>query len=428
MTAPRLIAVSAAVVLGITGCSSSSKTPSASSSTTAAASSATTASSSSGPATGTPIYIEQVLDYAPQDGYNLQEQYEGADAAVEYINNNGGIDGHPIKFSECRTALSVNDAIACANAAIANPNVVAIVAENVNESAETDPLYDKAGLANIGDFALTATDYTSSTSFPAGIGAEANAGAAALLIDYLHAKTLHALTLSADPGSTESINAVNAALQARGLSAVSKDVSVAITAQDVTSQAEEVASGADGIIAPLAPGTLALLLKALGQLGLNTPVAVPALECQPCNSTISSVGSPVNNLYFADAFTSANGTTAGVKAFQQQLVSAGFTSSDSPNEQEEYAWVAVQLFKAAALAAQSESGSITRASILAAMNKMSDFQIPGVTPVINFTVPNTAFGGTIPRLFNTTVIFAKANQNGTNTELTGQFVNAFGSS
>jgi branched-chain amino acid transport system substrate-binding protein len=408
--------------LALAGCGSSSKSSTATTTTPASTSGATQA------ATGSPIYIEQILDYAPQDGYNLQEQYEGAKAGVDWINQHGGIDGHPLDFSECRTALSVNDAIACANSAIANTKVVALVANNINESADVDPLLDQANLANIGDFALTATDYTSKTSFPAGIGAEANAGAAALLVDYLHAKVLHAMTLSADPGSIESIDAVNAALAARGTAKVSKDVSVPITAQDVTSQAEQVASGANGIIAPLAPGTLALLLKAMGQLGLSTPVAVPALECQPCNSTLSSVGSPVHNLYFADAFVSANGTTPGIKAFQQQLTADGVTSSDSPNEQEEYAWVGVQLFKAAALAAQSETGSITRASVLAAMNKMTNFQIPGVTPVINFTVPNTSFGGTIPRLFNTTVIFAKVNQNGTNTPVTGQFVNAFSNS
>lgn len=426
VTAPSIVAVSAVLALGLVGCSSSSKGASTATTATAGGGGSTATTAVTQAANGTPIYIEQILDYAPASGYNLQEQYQGAKAAVDYINSHGGIDGHPIDFSECKTALSINDAVACANKAISNPDVVAIVAQNINESADVDPLFDKAKLANIGNFALTATDYTSSTSFPAGIGAEANAGAAALLTGYLHAKTLHAMTLAGVPGSIESINAVNAALQARGVAKVSKDVSVPITAQDITSQTEQVAKGADGIIAPLAPGTLALLLKAMAQLGLTTPVAVPALECQPCDTTLSSTGTQVKNLYFADAFHSANGTTAGIKQFQQQLTADGVTSSDSPNEQELYAWVGVQLFKAAALAAESQSGSITRASVLSAMNNMSHFQIPGVTPVINFTVPNKAFNGTIPRLFNTQVIFAKANPDGTNTEVSGQFVNAFG--
>lgn len=137
-------------------------------------------------ASGSPITIAQIVHEASQVGYVLKSDEQPAQAAIEHINVHGGIQGHPLKLKDCATALSINDAIPCASKSIGDKSVVALVATNDNESAQVGPLFDQAGLPLIGNLAVSPAGYTSKTSFPTGIGAMSNTGAAVLRTDQLH--------------------------------------------------------------------------------------------------------------------------------------------------------------------------------------------------------------------------------------------------
>jgi hypothetical protein len=414
-----------ALTLTLTGCSSSGSSTTASQSAGAGAGSTAPGSTATGTpldtATGTPLDVVQILDYAPQVGYDIQTVNGAAQAAVDYINQHGGVRNHPIHLTECMSALSVNDAVTCTNQAIANKNVVALVSTDVQEAQNIDPLLNTAKLPNIGEFPLTTSDYTSPMSFPAGAGSTATAGAALLLGEQLHLKPTRALVLSGNLSAQVAVNFSNESLAAYGLPPMSGNVGVAITQQDVTSQTVQVLQGAAGVNAIVDPGTLGRFMKERAALGLTTPVAANAAECQPCASLIAAAGAPVTNWYIADSFQPTSSNGSGMRDFRSQIAAHGLTT---PDEQELYGWVGMQLFKAAAEVA-SAHGPVTRASLAAAFQELNNFQVPGVTPVINFTKPNTSLGGTIPRLFNPTVVFAKLNQNGTNTAITGAFVNLF---
>jgi hypothetical protein len=83
-------------------------------------------------------------------------------------------------------------------------------------------------------------------------------------------------------------------------------------------------------------------------------------------------------------------------------------------------WMALQLF----VHAMGGSASTSRAQVTAALNGLSSYSTGGLTPVVNFTKPQTALSGQIPRVVNPTA-YGYHYSSGTFTPLTSGFINPF---
>ncbi|MET0931001.1 MAG: ABC transporter substrate-binding protein [Aeromicrobium sp.] len=371
---------------------------------------------SSGPKpTGTPLKVMSVVVDSPKTGFRIPEEFEGVQAAVKYINDNGGINGHPVKAEQCLTDYSVDQSTACVNKAIKDPAYVALVGSIFTEGAATNPLLEKAKLPNIGAFALTPVDYSSPSFFPVGIGALESTAAASILFNDLGLKKIGAYSVKT-AGSDTAIAAIDGLLKGKGLK-LEQNVVVDAGKQDITAEVSKALDGTDGVIMSVEPLTTAKFLKTQITLGSKTPIAFPSLVAPP--AVLKTVGGSLDNVYVATSFMPPGTDGEGVKTFEKQMKDFGVKGV--PAEFHQYGWSALQLLVAAA----GSDKTITRESLWNNLNKLSSFEIKGFSAPEDFTKPQTVLGGTVPRMFNGTISANRANADGTVTPLTGKLTEAF---
>ena len=110
---PRLAAGFACVVLAATACSSTSST-STSSTSGSSPSSATTSGSAAAKLSGAPVVIGSMYPVAASLAAFPDLQYM-AQIAVDVVNAQGGIKGHPLQWVHCDDKGDPNVAATCAN-------------------------------------------------------------------------------------------------------------------------------------------------------------------------------------------------------------------------------------------------------------------------------------------------------------------------
>ncbi|HKE72346.1 MAG TPA: hypothetical protein VKB57_01955, partial [Acidimicrobiales bacterium] len=104
------------------------------------------------------------------------------------------------------------------------------------------------------------------------------------------------------------------------------------------------------------------------------------------------------NVYAAGMY---NAESAGYRQFVSDL--EAHEPKADPSDQSAMAWLAVKLFAKVA----NDAPEVSRSAVLSGLNGLKSFDTDGMTPVLDFTKPNPALGGALPRLFNTTVVPAK---------------------
>ena len=130
--------------------------------TTAAAGAATTAAAGE-VATGEPIVIGI---YTPADNpsFTAPELIDGAEAAVEYVNNQlGGIGGRPIQLESCTTDYTAPRLTACANELFQKEPLIIIPGPDAG-ALTVQATFDATGIPLIGGASFTPPEYTSSES------------------------------------------------------------------------------------------------------------------------------------------------------------------------------------------------------------------------------------------------------------------------
>src|SRR5271165_1656681 len=142
---PRLAAGFACLALAAaaSACSSSSSSTSASSATSAASGSASAASKLS----GAPVVIGSMYPINASIATFPQLQYM-AQIAVDVVNANGGIKGHPLQWVHCDDKGDPNVAATCANQLINQDKVSAMVESVGLEGNIAWPQIQKANILN----------------------------------------------------------------------------------------------------------------------------------------------------------------------------------------------------------------------------------------------------------------------------------------
>ena len=125
---------------------------------TAAGGAATTAAGEQ--ATGEPIVVGI---YTPADNpsFTAPELIDGAEAAVEYVNNQlGGIGGRPIQLESCTTDYTAPRLTACANELFQKEPLIIIPGPDAG-ALTVQPTFDTTGIPLIGGTSFTPPEYTS---------------------------------------------------------------------------------------------------------------------------------------------------------------------------------------------------------------------------------------------------------------------------
>jgi hypothetical protein len=166
-----LAATAAAATLLIAGCSSSgtsSESSAAAPAASTAASEAAPAASDAAPAvSGDPVLTMTITDIN-SPGAVYPNIHATATAAMDYINNNGGISGRPLEVINCDSQGTADGAATCAREAVTKGATAVVGSFNFSPDAMIEVL-EPANIPYFGECcALGAKENTSKNAFPFG--------------------------------------------------------------------------------------------------------------------------------------------------------------------------------------------------------------------------------------------------------------------
>jgi branched-chain amino acid transport system substrate-binding protein len=400
-----VVAVVAAAALLVGACGSSSSKSSTGSSGTSAPSggSATTSGgSTSSKPTGTPLNVMTIasVDY---NGPTYAMILTTAKLFGEWVNEHGGIDGHPLDVTTCDEKGDPNMTAQCGREAIANHDVAVVGSFTLNG----DSIIPELQAADTSWFgiccAVAADELTSPISQQIGSGLSL---APALAVKAAEDGCKKIALVQGNDGALDQFTTtlVDNGLKSVNGPALDKNVLVPLTAEDYASPVQQATSGTDCIIADLGESLFPAFMTAFQQQGAhqrlygaqgNLDITVTKPFPQSTQGAViagsySDISLPAWADYRAaiaqfhapsdENYNSLGGlgTWAGYVAFQQII--------------------------------EKMTGPITNKTFLAAAQQAT-VTLPGMTATVNFTVPFTAMGPSFRNAMNRTVTYDIA-QNG----------------
>jgi branched-chain amino acid transport system substrate-binding protein len=400
----------AAAVLALTACSSNSRSANPANNGNPSASGTPAGGS---PATGNPINLAFLAQVSSQGTGG--DGWPGIQAAIKYVNAHGGIKGRPLAAQECVDNADPNLAVGCATRAADDPSVIASVASATLQGAAVDPILERAGLPSIGANPDVSADFSSPVVFATDIGGLSGLGVVAAAADLLHAKKI-SFVYGQTPAAATAIGLLDSVVLApRHLPPVNA-IGVPNFSGDLSPAVAKAEQGSpDAIVTYTGQAQANSFVKAARQQGVTTPILIAASAETP--SAVQQQLGGGQNLYF---YTSFKRSGPFYNAFLSQWQAAG----NSPSQADEFAingWLSVTMFAQVARTLPT----VTRASVLAAFSKLTNYSTGGLLPPLTFSKPGTGLGGKAPRIVNPTMGLSQY-QNGTFVPVAGgTFTNPF---
>jgi branched-chain amino acid transport system substrate-binding protein len=386
------------------------------------AESADTTTSTTTKLTGTPVTIGVI--YLDDDGTGAESSHveDSLRASVAALEARGGLNGHPVKIKVCTTgANDTNAGAQCANEMANDPTLIAMVGSSTSNGDAVNPILLKAGIANIAVTPLSSSDFSTKVNFPVTGGAVTGPGVATLLTDEFGAESVS--LAYPDLAATATLPILFAqALDPRGLK-LGTQVKLPIEKQDLSAEAAQLAKGADGIAVTAFADQFARLVKSGRSSGAwPADLKVATFTSTLNNEVIETLGEDAEGIYAPALLALTTVDSPGMKKYLGDLKKYGKNGVIDRAEDDvvKSPWLGLQILAAAT----KGMTTIDRASVLAAMNKLS-FDPEGLAPPLDFSKENTTvLGGAVPRLFNTSVMYGVVKK-GVVQPLTGEFINPF---
>jgi ABC-type branched-subunit amino acid transport system substrate-binding protein len=375
---------------------------SASSTSAAGGSAATTASGgSSGSAaapSGTPI---KVMVTAP---VNTQlPPYPNIPAAAKvyesYINDKGGIAGHPLQLITCDNKGDPNEGANCARQAV-DEKVVAVVGSFTFDASRIIPILEQANTAWFGECCpLVAQEFTSPISFPIGSLLPGMGAGNGWKMAQDGCKKPVVVYVDIPAGDAAQPAVENAYRVGGGDPKNMRVVKIPLVAQDYSAQVAEATSGGTDCIAG-------------GISDSNWATFLPAMEAAGAKQRLYGLQGNLDGK-IAEQFpdVTQNAIVSGSYPDLSVKVWDDYRASLKKYKAPDLDWNSLAgLGTWTALTAftnivQKMQGDITNQTFLDAANKTSALDTGGMIPVLDLTKPYTGFGGNFPRIFNRTVYF-----------------------
>lgn len=339
--------------------------------------------------TGDPVKVSAIFDKT-----NYDDNIGGIKAAEGAVNASGGINGRPLKIVVCNTENDPNTAAKCARDAAADASIMASIGQVTGQAKVVVPIMEQAKIPMIALHASTGPDFSSPYAFPTQLGGALEAAAAAPVaaVRLLKAKNI-VIPYADTPTGAGIIDFANTFLKPLGTE-VKGSVAIPLTATDYTAYANTVASkNPDALPMALTLDQGVRLTKQLRSQGNEVSVFVLA--------TVVDVDK-VTSLYGKDATNVYVGSSL-------RLNSPGYTNfladrakysggTGVANVMAVKSWMGAKMFQSV-----MKGKELSRASIFAAMNQVSDYNTDGLTPPITFSGPApTGLRAGFPRIVNST--------------------------
>lgn len=342
-------------------------------------------------ATGSPVKVMTILDASKAKNITQDYLVAGNEAAVRTINDtlNGlGGSGHPIEVEICETDLDPNKAAACARKAADDPSYVAVVGGLALETEVVTTL-EAAQVPLIPGCPAAPGEYTSPIVFNTNGCQVISPIAQADMAASAGAKAVALMTNGLAGTEVAEANYANT-MKSHGLP-TPKEVVVPLTATDISPYVAEAANGTGAVIVALAPPaqTNQTLTSRLNQ-GLDTPFIIFGLNITP--TSLETMGAAGDGVMLPAWYPPPTSSAPGEKRYLDSMKAAGH--EDSVGDYSQSGWVAFDLLNYATRGMQT----FDRASVLKALNSVSDYTGDGLTPPLDFSKP--APNPDYPRIYN----------------------------
>lgn len=375
------IVAASAVALLVAGCSTSSKSSSSTSTTQPSGASGSSGSSGSSadavlgalnPAKGTPVVVG-LISSGKTTGIDNQIEVDVAQATVKWWNEReGGIGGHPVQLAVCTDQADPGKAGDCANQLIQQNVVAAMVGSSAVIVNEWQPLHD----AHIPVFTLggSAKLYQDPTStFSVGSPTAGIVDVSVQAAKDAHKTKITAMVIDV-PAATDIYKSAAPIIKAKyGIDLTL--VPIALGTPDMTPQAQRIISGGDpGVVNVLGNDTFCIAaFNALRTVGYSGTITTGS----PCISaaTIKAVpGSYLKGMELSNSTPSGDNSNPSTVLYDTVIKTYGSGSIDLSRATGASMFVIANELE---FGVQGISGSITPATVTAAMKGMAWKELPG---------------------------------------------------
>lgn len=337
-------------------------------------------------------------------------------ARVDDINAHGGIKGRKLDLIVCNDNDDPNTAIQCVQSAI-SAGAVAMVSEGSATFAAFAPLLKAAGIASIATNASDSAGTGSSISFPFNGAVPAAFLSLARELKASGAKKVSFIYQSdlgdASAGLKTSFDA-GAALA--GVQVVN-NVGIPGTTSDFSpAVATALKGGTQGIATYMSGVAQAEVIKAVRQQNATIPVVATTFSLT--SDVLKALGSAGDGLGVVGVAAPVDSTAPGPTMYRADM--AKYEPGIGETDQAMVAWAGVWAFQRIA----ENLSTITRQSVLQAMNNLKDFDLGGIVPPLTTTQQCKACGAAV-RLFNPYAVYDVLKGGVLDAQTPGEFVNAF---
>jgi ABC-type branched-subunit amino acid transport system substrate-binding protein len=332
---------------------------------------------SAGSKAGAPIklFVSAAVGSGTQ---NYPDSQAGAEAAAAAINKAGGIKGRQVEIQYCNNLSQAAAAVSCARQAV-DAGVVALVGHVSSASNFDIPVYQQAGIPDVGEWTINVSDLANANEFPIA-GATTGAYMSIPFAFKKLGKKRMVVVVQDVPASTAAGKIAKNAAKVAGIAVVGT-VQMAGSTTDFAPQAQKLRElNPDSVEFITSAGISGGLMRAAASLGVNPLWSHNSASIG--EAEVQQIGAPAEGMLLAGSFPTYHDTQyPGIRRWLAEMKAAGKDDVTQLKQVGLDAWLSVYAIKqlSANIKGELTAASLTKA--LRAQKKPLDlFGLASYTP------------------------------------------------
>lgn len=328
---------------------------------------------------GEPIKIMTLLTETSSTGSSIiaPQVAPAAEATVEFVNDNGGVNGRPLELIVCDDRGEASQTEVCARKAV-EEEVVSLVSSLSSTSDKIYPIIEKAEIASLATIQATAPDFSSKVAFPFQAGALAFPGTGQLAAEQKGC-TEPGMVAIEGPAYELAETGIGGGLEAEGLK-LAYSIPISPTVTDYSSQARQAAEGGNCLILFTVPDSAKPFVTAFRQITDQPIIAIPStMSSELAAELADELEGTVVESYYPPWSSPLSAEYRETMETYSDPDKYDFTYYNGSN-----AYLAVRVFAQIA----SELDTLNAKTFTAALNKADNVDAYGLLPPLNLTPAN----------------------------------------
>jgi ABC-type branched-subunit amino acid transport system substrate-binding protein len=319
----------------------------------------------------------KIMTIAPIDTtiQNFPDAEAGARAAVEAINDAGGINGRQLEWEFCNQKSDPNEAAACARKADAD-GVVAVVGQADAYSTSSLPILEQAGIPSYGMHSTgNAIDRESPVAYPFHGGTLVSHIASIEAIKQLGGTRVQTVAIEV-AASTNQIVLLEQAIERAGMEIAGNTTIPVSGVSDYAPFVQQIVdSRADGVAFMSSVAVTSTMIQGIHGVGASPTFGYNAFSYG--EAQVADLGEDAEGVVVASPYPSFRDTDVeAIQQFNKELDAVGVADDPSLRSPAGFnAWLAVHSF---ADLAENMDGQVTAESFKAELDSVGEINLMGV--------------------------------------------------